>query len=155
VNKVVNLASRCAGFINKKFDGQLSADCGESDLLVEFMAAGNEIAEHYEQREFGKAIRHIMALADKANQYVDDKKPWALAKGRGQRRRGASDLFRRSQHVPTVDDLPETGAACVGAVGRGFPCHSAAALARPRSLAARAHDQTFPGLDATHRKKHR
>lgn len=80
VNKVVNLASRCAGFINKKFDGKLAADCGESELLGSFIEAGTEIAEHYEQREFGKAIRTIMALADKANQYIDDKKPWALAK---------------------------------------------------------------------------
>jgi methionyl-tRNA synthetase len=80
VGKVVNIASRCAGFINKQFDGQLSARCREEALLAEFIAAGDGIAEHYEARDFGRAIREIMALADKANQYIDEKKPWALAK---------------------------------------------------------------------------
>jgi methionyl-tRNA synthetase len=80
VGKVVNIASRCAGFINKQFDGQLSAQCSEEALLAEFIASGDGIAEHYEARDFGRAIREIMALADKANQYIDEKKPWALAK---------------------------------------------------------------------------
>ena len=84
VGKLVNIASRSAGFIKKKFDGKLSAEITEVDLITKFQAADEEIAAHYENREFGKAIREIMALADIANQYVDEKKPWVLAKEEGQ-----------------------------------------------------------------------
>jgi methionyl-tRNA synthetase len=80
VGKVVNIASRCAGFINKQFDGKLSDGCAEPELLAQFVDAGTSIAEHYENRDFSRAVREIMALADKANQYIDEKKPWALAK---------------------------------------------------------------------------
>jgi methionyl-tRNA synthetase len=83
VGKVVNIASRCSGFIRKKFDHQLSATCVEPELFAEFIAENKAIAEAYEHREFGKAMREIMALADKANQYIDDKKPWAIAKEEG------------------------------------------------------------------------
>jgi methionyl-tRNA synthetase len=83
VGKVVNIASRCAGFITKKFDGELVADLGEPDLLATFQNAGDKIAALYEAREFGRAVREIMALADIANQYIDEKKPWALAKVAG------------------------------------------------------------------------
>ncbi|HCT41843.1 MAG TPA: methionine--tRNA ligase [Moraxellaceae bacterium] len=83
VGKVVNIASRCAGFINKKFEGRLTASCAEPVLLNEFIDAGESIAVHYEHRDFGRAIREIMALADRANQYIDEKKPWALAKVEG------------------------------------------------------------------------
>ena len=80
VGKVVNIASRCSGFITKGFDGMLSASCSEPELVAEFQAAKDEIAAHYEAREFSKALRQIMALADKANQYIADKAPWTLAK---------------------------------------------------------------------------
>ncbi|MEO1900049.1 MAG: methionine--tRNA ligase, partial [Methylococcales bacterium] len=80
VGKVVNIASRCSGFIKKRFDGKLSATCSETELFQHFVAANTEIAELYENREFGKAMREIMALADKANQYIDEKKPWLVAK---------------------------------------------------------------------------
>lgn len=80
VGKVVNIASRCASFISKKFDGKLTADIAEPALLAEFTAAGETIAESFEKREFARAIREIMALADKANQYIDAKAPWVLAK---------------------------------------------------------------------------
>ena len=80
VGKVVNIASRCASFISKKFEGKLSADIAEPALLAEFTAAGETIAESFEKREFARAIREIMALADKANQYIDAKAPWVLAK---------------------------------------------------------------------------
>ncbi|UCC57367.1 MAG: methionine--tRNA ligase [Gammaproteobacteria bacterium] len=83
VGKVVNIASRCAGFINKQFDGELSATCSEPDLYDEFIAAGNAIAADYDAREFGHALRKIMALADRANQYIDANKPWVLAKQEG------------------------------------------------------------------------
>ena len=84
VGKVVNIASRCAKFINTKFDNTLSANCAEPELVNSFIAAGDSIAAAYEAREFSAAIREIMALADKANQYIDEKKPWALAKIEGQ-----------------------------------------------------------------------
>ncbi|KXJ52158.1 methionine--tRNA ligase [Neptuniibacter pectenicola] len=83
VNKVVNIASRCAGFIKKKFDGEMSAELAEPELYNEAIAAGELIAEAYEKREFGKAMREIMALADKANQYIDAAEPWVLAKQEG------------------------------------------------------------------------
>lgn len=80
VGKVVNIASRCAGFISKRFDGKLSASLAEPELFKDFINAGDSIAQSYEQREFAKAIRDIMALADKANQYIDAKAPWVLVK---------------------------------------------------------------------------
>ena len=80
VGKVVNIASRCAGFINKRFEGRLSAKLSDQDLYETFVIAGKKIAEMYEKREFGHAMRAIMHLADKANQYIDEKKPWILIK---------------------------------------------------------------------------
>ena len=80
VGKVVNIASRSASFVVKMFDKELSKECIEQDLYDEFVAASSEIAGHYEDRNFGQAMRSIMKLADKANQYIDDKKPWQLVK---------------------------------------------------------------------------
>jgi len=84
VGKVVNIASRCAGFIRKKFDNQLSSKLPEPDLYQQLVTGGEVIAEHFEKREYSKAVREIMALADRANVYIDDKKPWVLAKEEGQ-----------------------------------------------------------------------
>jgi methionyl-tRNA synthetase len=83
VGKVVNIASRCAGFINKRFEGRLSAECAEPALYSEFIDSSEAIAADYEAREYGHAIRKIMALADRANQYIDANKPWVLAKEPG------------------------------------------------------------------------
>ncbi|MBK8814082.1 MAG: methionine--tRNA ligase [Methylococcaceae bacterium] len=83
VGKVVNIASRCSGFIAKRFDNRLSANCSEPALFAEFINANGTIADLYEAREFAKAMREIMGLADKANAYIDDKKPWLLAKEDG------------------------------------------------------------------------
>lgn len=80
VGKVVNIASRCAGFISKKFAGKLSPTITEPELLASFQHAADEIAQHYENREYSRAIRTIMALADKANQYIDAQAPWVLIK---------------------------------------------------------------------------
>lgn len=80
VGKVVNIASRCAGFISKRFNGKLATTLAEPALFNDFINAGDSIAQSYEQREFAKAIRDIMALADKANQYIDAKAPWVLVK---------------------------------------------------------------------------
>jgi len=83
VGKVVNIASRCSGFIKKRFDSKLSDECSEPKLFQSFIDANESIAKLYENREFSKAMREIMALADKANQYIDDKKPWLIAKEEG------------------------------------------------------------------------
>ena len=80
VGKVVNIASRCAGFIHKGFDGMLAAECSEPQLIADVQAAKNEIAMLYEAREYSKAMRLIMTLADKANQYIADQAPWVIAK---------------------------------------------------------------------------
>src|SRR5690606_18603715 len=80
VGKVVNIASRCAGFISKRYAGKLSATIAEPALLQEFTDAGASIADSFEKREFARAIRDIMGLADKANQYIDAKAPWVLVK---------------------------------------------------------------------------
>jgi len=79
VGKYVNIASRCAPFINRKFGGRLAA--ARQDFA--FSAKAGELASLYEQREFGKALREIMALADAANQFVDEQKPWELSKQPG------------------------------------------------------------------------
>ncbi|MFT5427199.1 MAG: methionyl-tRNA synthetase [Gammaproteobacteria bacterium] len=80
VGKVVNIASRCSGFIKKNFSGRLASDIHDQQLLSEFVNAGDSIALAYESREYSRAMREIMALADKANQYIDDNKPWVVAK---------------------------------------------------------------------------
>ncbi len=80
VGKLINIASRCAGFIHKRFDGQLAAELHDPELFATFADASEEIAEHYEQREYSKAMRRVMALADDANRYIDEKKPWIMAK---------------------------------------------------------------------------
>lgn len=83
VNKVVNLASRNAGFIAKRFDGKLSANLAEPELYQQFVDAAKVIGEDFSNREYNKAIREIMALADIANRYVDEKAPWVVAKQEG------------------------------------------------------------------------
>lgn len=83
VGKVVNIASRSAGFIVKKFDKTLSAYAIEPELYNEFIAKGDDIAKLYEARNYNQAMREIMKLADKANQYIDEHKPWQLIKEEG------------------------------------------------------------------------
>lgn len=80
VGKVVNIASRCAGFVNKRFDNQLSDQLPDAALYQEIAVAADNIADLYEKRLYSQAMREIMALADKANQYVDEQKPWVLIK---------------------------------------------------------------------------
>lgn len=83
VGKVVNIASRCAGFLTKRFDGTLGEQLSEPRLFNDFIVQAENIAKRYEAREFGQAMREIMALADRANQYIDEMKPWVLAKEEG------------------------------------------------------------------------
>ncbi|CUU24654.1 methionyl-tRNA synthetase [Duffyella gerundensis] len=83
VNKVVNLASRNAGFITKRFDGKLAAELADPALFKTFTDASEKIGEAWAAREYGRAIRDIMALADVANRYVDEQAPWVVAKQEG------------------------------------------------------------------------
>lgn len=83
VGKVVNIASRCAGFVKKIGGGTLSSHCAEPAMVSRFIAAGDDVAEHYENREFGRAMRRIMELADEANTYIAEAEPWVLAKQHG------------------------------------------------------------------------
>ena len=83
VGKYVNIAARASGFIAKRFEGRLK-DVADSELLAKLAAQSEAIAECYESREYAKALRDIMALADIVNEYVDANKPWELAKQEGQ-----------------------------------------------------------------------
>jgi methionyl-tRNA synthetase len=80
VGKFINIGSRTANFINKDFNNKLSSTLHEESLVQEFIHRGSVISEAYEKREFSKAIREIMDLADKANQYIDKMEPWNLIK---------------------------------------------------------------------------
>ncbi|HSW22039.1 MAG TPA: methionine--tRNA ligase, partial [Burkholderiaceae bacterium] len=87
VGKYVNIASRAAGFLTKRFDGHLSSDVGvEGRVLLDSLRAHSATVQHmYDESEFGKAVREIMLLADRVNEYVDQHKPWELAKHETQR----------------------------------------------------------------------
>ncbi len=84
VGKLVNIASRCAGFIGKRFGGQLADELPEPALFERVRGASEKIAEHYEKREYSKAMRLIMSLADEANRYIDEQKPWVMIKDESQ-----------------------------------------------------------------------
>ena len=85
VGKVVNIASRCASFITRHFEGRLARSLAVPAMYDEFLAAGDEIAAAYEARDFGRAVRRIMALSDRANRYIDAEKPWVALREPGRR----------------------------------------------------------------------
>jgi methionyl-tRNA synthetase len=91
IGKVVNIASRCAGFIQRRFDGKLAESLPTPELYEQFVAAREEIAADFEGRNYQSAIRRIMNLADQANRYIDQEKPWLQIKQEG-----------REQHVQAV-----------------------------------------------------
>ena len=84
VGKLINIASRCSGFINKNFDGKLASQLDDTDLFDIFSKSSQSIANHYEVREYSKAMKQIMQLADKANRYIEEKKPWVMIKNNEQ-----------------------------------------------------------------------
>ncbi len=86
VGKLVNIASRCAGFVHKLGGGKLADRLPDEALYAEFLAAAEVLAADFEQREYARAVRKIMALADRANQYIDERKPWIMAKTSGAER---------------------------------------------------------------------
>jgi methionyl-tRNA synthetase len=85
VGKVVNIASRCAGFIGRHFDGKLSETLHQPELFQQFVAARGSIATDFEERNYQSAIRRIMKLADDANRYIDEEKPWVQIKEEGRK----------------------------------------------------------------------
>ncbi len=132
VGKVVNIASRCSGFIKKRFDGTLAGECAEPALFQQFIDANEHIAQLYENREFGKAMREIMALADKANQYIDDKKPWLIAKEEGKDEELHAicsmgiNLFRVlvAYLKPVIPALAENAEAFLNIPAQPWPSHA-------------------------------
>lgn len=84
VGKLINIASRCARFITKDFDGQLADEIGEPELWQQAVALSDKVAAAYEAREFGRGMREIMTLADHANEYIAAREPWKLIKEPGQ-----------------------------------------------------------------------
>lgn len=119
VGKVVNIASRCAGFIHKKFDGQLSAELDRPDLYQQAIDLSDSIADLYENRRYSKAIREIMQLADIANQYIDEAQPWVLVKQEDQQQQVQAvctqgiNLFRVIMHYlkPVLPELASASEA--------------------------------------------
>ncbi|WP_035056872.1 methionine--tRNA ligase [Andreprevotia chitinilytica] len=83
IGKYINIASRAAGFLSKRFGGELTRDLGDIPLLSKLQAGAQDIAALFEAREYSRAIRDVMALADEVNQYVDQHKPWEIAKQEG------------------------------------------------------------------------
>ena len=85
IGKLINIASRCSGFINKQFNNELSEILDDFDLYNQFIEKSKDISNHFENREYSKAMRKIMLLADSANRYIEEKKPWVMIKNRDQR----------------------------------------------------------------------
>lgn len=83
VGKFVNIASRCAGFVNKRFAGVLASELADEAMYAHFVTTAHEVQQSYDAGEFSRAIRQTMALADEANRYIDDRKPWVIAKQEG------------------------------------------------------------------------
>lgn len=122
VGKVVNIASRCAGFIHKLGGGVLAESCHDPELFAEFTAAAEPIAELYEQCEYSRAMREITSLADRANQYIAAHAPWQMAKEPGREAEVAAvctegiNLFRvvMTYLKPVVPGLAERAEAFLG-----------------------------------------
>ena len=121
VGKFVNIASRCAVFIERG-DGKLATQLPDPALYQQFTGAGERIAQLYESREYATAIREIMELADHANRYIDQHKPWALAKqtGRAEEVRAIAtqglNLFRvlMSYLAPVLPQIAHTAGRWLG-----------------------------------------
>ena len=138
VGKVVNIASRSAGFISKRFDGKLG-QVTENEKLSEFINAGEELAGYYESREFGRAMRRIMELADIANQYVNDEQPWVVAKQEGEDEKlqaictNALNMFRLLMtYLAPV--LPKTASASEAFLNAKFDWNNRAELLQDHAI---------------------
>ncbi|MEE3191191.1 MAG: methionine--tRNA ligase [Pseudomonadota bacterium] len=127
VNKLINIASRTANFI-KKSGGVLSENCAEEAMVNDFINAGDQIAELYEKREFSRAMKEIMTLADRANEYIQAKAPWAMSKEEGREQEVlevcsvAVNLFRQLMTYlsPVLPELAEKTAAFLNLESLGW-----------------------------------
>ncbi len=127
VNKLINIASRTANFI-KKSGGVLSENCAEEAMVNDFINAGEQIAELYEKREFSRAMKEIMTLADRANEYIQAKAPWAMSKEEGREQEVlevcsvAVNLFRQLMTYlsPVLPELAEKTAAFLNLESLGW-----------------------------------
>jgi methionyl-tRNA synthetase len=152
IGKYVNIASRCAGFVSKRFEGKLAApDAAAQSLLAASREASAEIAAFYESRDFNKAIRKIMELADAANKYVDERKPWDIAKDAARNAElhavcsAALGLFR-DLTIYLSPVLPGVAAKVHGFFGMGAGAfawaHASAPLAAGAAIEAYSHLMT-------------
>ncbi|WP_280550476.1 MULTISPECIES: methionine--tRNA ligase [unclassified Halomonas] len=122
VGKVVNIASRCAGFVKKLGGSRLAGHCSQPERVARFIAAGDAIAEDFEAREFGRAMRRVMELADEANTYIAEAEPWVLAKQPGREQEVLEicsvgiNLFRQLMVylAPVVPAMAEQARAFLG-----------------------------------------
>ncbi|KZY98518.1 methionine--tRNA ligase [Oleibacter sp. HI0075] len=127
VNKLINIASRTANFI-KKSGGVLSENCAEEAMVNDFINAGDQIAELYEKREFSRAMKEIMTLADRANEYIQAKAPWAMSKEEGREQEVlevcsvAVNLFRQLMTYlsPVLPELADKTAAFLNLESLGW-----------------------------------
>jgi methionyl-tRNA synthetase len=159
VGKLVNIASRCAGFIERG-GGGLAAALPEPALYDEFTAAGERIAALYESRDYSAAMREIMELADRANRYVDQHKPWTLAKNpaRAEDVRAIAtqglNLFRvlMSYLAPVLPHMAQAAAAFLGTRIGDWNAIATPLLAQPiaryQPLATRLNPQAVAALIA-------
>ena len=146
VGKLVNIASRCAGFIHKLGGGRLAADAARARRSTPSSRRRPTIlAADFEQREYSRAVRKIMALADRANQYIDERKPWMLAKKPDADAEIVGRLHARPELVPRIDRVFEADRAGAGRARRGAAGGRRAPLGRRRDAVARHDDRQVRG----------
>ena len=151
IGKYVNIASRASGFIAKQFDGRLADDADDADdpgVAAGVRGRATEVADAIEAREYGRAIRLVMELADVTNAYFDAARPWLLAKSDqpADRARLHSRLQRDARKLPCADAVPEAVPAESRRRGRDLPRPGAAALVRCGGAAGRG--RRDPALSA-------
>ncbi len=155
IGKYINIASRAAGFLTKRFGGRLSGDLGVEGrtLLDGLRAASGTVRELYEEREFGKALREVMLLADRVNEFVDQHKPWDLAKqpGMDAALHDVCSVCIEAFRVLTVYLKPVLPA--LAAQVEAFLNVDAAGLARCLARARRAQHRRLPAPDAARRRQ--
>ena len=148
VGKLVNIASRCAGFLHKRFGGRLGEALDRPELYESAAAQSEEIARLFEAREYNRAIRQIMAVCDEANRYIDERKPLGAGEGGRQRGRAARGAHHRHQHVQDPDHLAQAGDATHRSGGGRVPRRRPAAVERRSDPAARPCGQPVPAAHA-------
>ena len=128
VGKIVNIASRCSGFLDRLFEGRLGAALDTPDLYARAAEQAAAIGDDFEKRAYNRAVRRITAIADEANKWIDERKPWEIARDEHAPRRAPGGPHHRHQPVPHLDGLPQAGAAAHRREGRGVSRRRAAHL---------------------------